>query len=64
MASPFSRRTLLSPGKVREVADACQAAQATVAVFVNPLTELQRAVLSEVLDCVVLSSEDLVGRRA
>ncbi|MET8307080.1 hypothetical protein [Micromonospora sp. NPDC005173] len=59
MTTPFSRRTLLSPGKAREVADACQASGVGVAVFANPLTEHQRAVLNEMFDCLVISNEDL-----
>jgi hypothetical protein len=60
MTSPFSRRTLLSPAKAREVADACRAAGAGVAVFLNPLTEHQRAVLGDLFDCLVMSNEDLL----
>jgi 50S ribosomal subunit-associated GTPase HflX len=59
MTVPFSRRTLLSPGKAREVAQACRAAEVGVAVFVNPLTEHQRTVLSEMFGCLVVSGEDL-----
>jgi 50S ribosomal subunit-associated GTPase HflX len=59
MTSSFSRRTLLSPGKAREVADACRAAGVGVAVFLNPLTKHQRAVLGDLFDCPVMSSEDL-----
>ncbi|MGI5520059.1 hypothetical protein ACQEUX_03810 [Micromonospora sp. CA-259024] len=59
MVLPFSRRTLLSPGKAREVAQACRAAGVGAAVFVNPLTEHQRAVLGEMFGCVMISSEDL-----
>jgi len=59
MTAPFSRRTLLSPGKAREVAEACRAAGIAVAVFVNPLTKHQRTVLGTMLGCTVISSEDL-----
>jgi 50S ribosomal subunit-associated GTPase HflX len=59
MTEPFSRRTLLSPGKVREVAQTCRAAKADVAVFVNPLTDHQRAVLGDLFECIVISGEDL-----
>lgn len=59
MALPLSRRTLLSPGKAREVAQACRAAEVGVAVFVNPLTEHQRAVLGDMFGCFVISGEDL-----
>ncbi|MEU4712470.1 hypothetical protein AB0F73_02195 [Micromonospora purpureochromogenes] len=59
MAVPFSRRTLLSPGKAREIAQACRAAEVAVALFVNPLTEHQRAVLGDMFGCFVTSGEDL-----
>lgn len=59
MTEPFSRRTLLSPGKAREIAQACRATEVAVAVFVNPLTEHQRAVLGEMFGCLVISGEDL-----
>jgi 50S ribosomal subunit-associated GTPase HflX len=63
MTTPFSRRTLLSSGKAREVADACRASGVDVAVFANPLTEHQRAVLNDMFDCLVISSEDLFTQR-
>ncbi|MEU6025259.1 hypothetical protein [Micromonospora sp. NPDC047134] len=59
MAVPFSRRTLLSPGKAREIAQACRAAGVGVAVFVNPLTKHQRAVLGGMFGCSVISGDDL-----
>ncbi|MBQ1047452.1 hypothetical protein KBX50_02985 [Micromonospora sp. C51] len=62
MAAPFSRRTLVSAGKAREVADACRARQVRVVVFANPLTEHQRAVLGEMFGCTVISGEDLPTR--
>ncbi|MEU8184601.1 hypothetical protein AB0B86_27945 [Micromonospora sp. NPDC049047] len=60
MSVPFSRRTLLSPGKAREIAQACRAAEVGVVVFVNPLTKHQRAVLGDMFGCVVISGEDLL----
>lgn len=60
MGSPFSRRTLLSPGKAREIGRACRDDGVDVAVFVNPLTGLQRSVLADMLGCLVMSSDDLV----
>ncbi|MBM0226687.1 hypothetical protein [Micromonospora sp. ATA51] len=60
MTESFSRRTLLSPGKAHQVAQACRAAKAGVAVFVNPLTEHQRTVLGDMFGCVVISGEDLL----
>src|SRR5688572_30495315 len=59
MASPFSRRTLLSPGKAREVGQACKESGVDVAVFVNSLTGLQRSVLADMFGCLVISSGDL-----
>ncbi|WP_199853946.1 hypothetical protein [Plantactinospora sp. BB1] len=59
MTSPFSRRTLLGPGKAREIAQASRAAGVDVAVFVNPLTEHQRTVLGDMFGCLVISGEDL-----
>ncbi|WP_198041344.1 hypothetical protein [Micromonospora chokoriensis] len=58
MAVSFSRRTLLSPGKAGEIAQACRAADVGVAVFVNPLTDHQRAVLGRLFGCIVISGED------
>ncbi|MFE5659595.1 hypothetical protein ACFQ9H_25770 [Streptomyces sp. NPDC056517] len=55
MTLPFSSRTLLRSGKVREVAAACEEARADAAVFVTPLTELQRRTLTVRLGCPVLS---------
>ena len=60
MAAPFSRRTLLGPGKTHEVAQACRAAGVDVAVFVNLLTKQQRTILADMFDCLVISGEDLV----
>ncbi|MFE5941338.1 hypothetical protein [Streptomyces sp. NPDC056480] len=55
MALPFSPRTLLRSGKVREVVAACEEARADAAVFVTPLTELQRRTLTARLGCPALS---------
>jgi 50S ribosomal subunit-associated GTPase HflX len=60
MTEAFSRRTLVSPGKADEIAQACRAAQVGVVVFVNPLTTHQRAVLGDMLGCLVISGEDLI----
>ncbi|MFI5497297.1 hypothetical protein [Actinoplanes sp. NPDC051859] len=59
MSHPFSRRTLLTHGKLREIAQACREADIDAAVFVNILTHRQRRVLAEILGCHVLSGEDL-----
>jgi 50S ribosomal subunit-associated GTPase HflX len=60
MSFPFSRRTLLSPGKAHEAADACRAARVGVVVFVNPLTEHQRDVLRDMFGCPLISGSDLI----
>ncbi|MEV0726220.1 hypothetical protein AB0I37_25985 [Micromonospora purpureochromogenes] len=60
MTESFSRGTLLSPGKAREIAQACRAAEVAVAVFVNPLTEHQRAVRGDLFGCLVISGGDLL----
>lgn len=59
MSQPFSRRTLLTHGKLREIAHACREAEIGAAVFVNNLTHRQRSVLAEILGCLVFSGEDL-----
>jgi 50S ribosomal subunit-associated GTPase HflX len=64
MNAPFSRRTLVSPGKAREIAQACRSARVDVAVFANPLTDHQRAVLTELLGCVVLTGSDVLSSPA
>lgn len=51
MALPYSSRTLLSYGKVREVAAACGGADADVVVFVASLTERQQRVLTGIFGC-------------
>ncbi|MBO3743115.1 hypothetical protein [Actinoplanes flavus] len=59
MADPFSRRTLMTHGKIREIAEACRTADAAAAIFVNPLTPTQRTVLTRLLGCPVLTRDDL-----
>jgi 50S ribosomal subunit-associated GTPase HflX len=54
MHDPYSRRTLMTMGKIREMAAAREALEATALVFHNPVTEQQRAVLSLLLGCPVL----------
>lgn len=61
MDLPFSSRTLLSPGKVREVAAACKEADADLAVFVASLTEHQQRVLTEVLGCPAKSLAEVLS---
>ncbi|MBQ1043090.1 MULTISPECIES: hypothetical protein [unclassified Micromonospora] len=59
MSRPFSRRTLLTHGKLREIAEACKEAGVDAAVFVNTLTPVQRTVLADLLGCLVISGDDL-----
>jgi 50S ribosomal subunit-associated GTPase HflX len=61
MSEPFSRRTLLTNGKIGEIAEACRKTDVDAAVFVNPLTSIQRTVLADILGCLVLSGDDLVA---
>ena len=49
MSLPFSSRTLLSYGKIREVADVCDQAGADAVVFVAEVTERQRRTLTAML---------------
>ncbi|WBB69156.1 hypothetical protein [Micromonospora sp. WMMD812] len=61
MSRPFSRRTLLTHGKLREIAAACRKADVDAAVFVNTLTHVQRTVLADILGCLVFSGDDLAA---
>ncbi|MEV5574420.1 hypothetical protein AB0L06_30670 [Spirillospora sp. NPDC052269] len=49
MTRPYSSRTLVSSGKVREIAAACQEHGVDVVVFVNALTHHQQRALSTAL---------------
>lgn len=64
MSRPFSSRTLVSSGKVREIAEACARRQADAVVFINPLTAHQIRVLSAALGTSVasLTEFDRIGR--
>jgi 50S ribosomal subunit-associated GTPase HflX len=62
MSRPFSRRTLLTHGKIREIAAACRNADIDAAVFVNTLTHVQKTVLADILGCLVFSGDDLAAR--
>jgi 50S ribosomal subunit-associated GTPase HflX len=62
MSLPFSRRTLLTHGKAREIAEACRKADIDAAVFVNTLTPIQRTVLADILGCLIFSGDDLAAR--
>lgn len=59
MALPYSSRTLLSYGKVREVAAACEGAAADVVVFVAALTERQQRVLTKTLGRPAVSLSEI-----
>ncbi|MFE5514866.1 hypothetical protein ACFQ9J_30480 [Streptomyces sp. NPDC056529] len=54
-ALPLSPRTLLSGGKIREVAEVHERTGADAVVFLNPLTPRQRDVLTGCLGCPVAS---------
>jgi 50S ribosomal subunit-associated GTPase HflX len=58
MALPYSSRTLLSYGKVREAAALCEETNADAAVFLAPLTERQRHALTGMLGCPAVSLAD------
>lgn len=58
MTLPFSSRTLLGSGKVREAAAECERTGADAAVFLSPLTERQRQVLTGILGCLAVSLSD------
>lgn len=58
MALPYSSRTLLSYGKVREAAALCEQTNADAAVFLASLTERQRHVLTLMLGCPAVSLVD------
>ncbi|MER6956681.1 hypothetical protein [Streptomyces sp. NPDC000618] len=61
MGLPYSSRTLLSYGKVREVAAGCKQANADAAVFVASLTERQRRALTAILGCPAVSLSDVLA---
>ncbi|MET7362443.1 hypothetical protein ABZS76_29000 [Streptomyces sp. NPDC005562] len=60
MGLPYSSRTLLSYGKVREVAQACEQADADVVVFLTTLTERQQRALTAMLGSPAVSLGDIV----
>ncbi|MFE3181144.1 hypothetical protein ACFXKR_09640 [Streptomyces violascens] len=61
MALPYSSRTLLSYGKVREVAQACRQANADAAVFLTSLTNRQQRTLTDMLGRPALSLPDILA---
>ncbi len=64
MDRPYSSRTLMSTGKVREIAAVRVETHTRAVVFANELTARQRAVLSELLGCPVFSYGDLTSGTA
>ena len=56
MGLPLSRRTLISAGKVAEIAQVRQETGASAVIFLNPLTDHQRAALEAGFGCRVLSA--------
>ncbi|MET9880004.1 hypothetical protein ABZZ36_36130 [Actinacidiphila glaucinigra] len=60
MGLPYSSRTLLSYGKVREVAQACDQANADAVVFVASLTGRQQRVLTAMLGRPAVSLSDIL----
>ncbi len=60
MSEPYSSRTLMSAGKVREIGEACARANAGAVVFANELTVRQRTALATTCGCPVFGHADLV----
>ncbi|WP_251058757.1 MULTISPECIES: hypothetical protein [unclassified Streptomyces] len=58
MDMPYSSRTLISHGKVRLVAAVCEETGADAVVFLAPLTERQRRLLTQALGCPAISLQD------
>ncbi|MFB7512918.1 hypothetical protein, partial [Streptomyces sp. NPDC056144] len=59
MNQPYSSRTLLSHGKVREVAQTCDQTQATAVIFTATLTPRQQHTLTQLLGRPALSLTDI-----
>jgi hypothetical protein len=55
MSRPLSRKTVVSEGKAREVAAACDAHGAAAVVFLNPLSLRQEQTLAELFGRPVVS---------
>jgi 50S ribosomal subunit-associated GTPase HflX len=60
MGLPYSSRTLLSYGKVHEVAQRCDQAKADAVIFVASLTERQQRVLTAILGRPAASLSDIL----
>lgn len=61
MGLPYSSRTLLSLGKVHEVAQACDQADADAVIFVASLTERQQRILTAILGRPAVSLSDVLA---
>ncbi|MFF5974042.1 hypothetical protein ACFY7C_21215 [Streptomyces sp. NPDC012769] len=61
MGLPFSSRTLLSYGKVREVSRTCDQADADAVIFVASLTERQQRTLTDILGRPAVSLSDILA---
>ncbi|MGJ7420123.1 hypothetical protein AB9128_30215 [Streptomyces cinereoruber] len=60
-ALPLSPRTLLSGGKVREVAEIRERTGADAVVLLNPLTERQRHALAECFGCPAVGLAEVLA---
>ncbi|MGQ4380079.1 hypothetical protein ACN6K9_003360 [Streptomyces sp. SAS_267] len=60
MALPYSSRTLLSSGKILEVAAHCEETDADLVVFVNYLTDRQKNVLTGIFDRPAMSLTEII----
>ncbi|MFJ7065952.1 hypothetical protein [Streptomyces sp. NPDC101115] len=61
MGLPYSSRTLLTYGKVREVAQVCDRTDADAVVFVAPLTKRQQRTLTDILGRPAVSLTDVLA---
>jgi GTP-binding GTPase N-terminal len=59
MNLPLSSRTLFGAGKVREIADAREAANAGAVISFNALTDHQRGVLEQIFGCPIIDRDEL-----
>ncbi|MFB7371814.1 hypothetical protein ACFC0D_18410 [Streptomyces sp. NPDC056222] len=64
MGSPYSSRTVLGSGKLREAVELCERTGADAVVFVTPLTERQRHVLAGIFARPVASLADALRGHA
>lgn len=60
MSLPYSSRTLLSSGKVLEVAALCEETDADLVVFVTSLTDRQKNVLTGIFDRPAMSLAEII----